>query len=56
MTNDKPARIPECTTHVGHLVLPSSSVPRLLCRMAITANVDAIVASAYLHMGVVTAE
>ena len=46
MPNDKRAHIPARTPLMGHLVLPSYGGPQELCRMATTANVDAIVASA----------
>ena len=45
MTNDKLTCKPVRTTRLCHLVLPSCSGPRELCRMASTADVDEIVAS-----------
>ena len=45
MEVNKRARIPGHTTRLGHLVLPTRSGPRELCRKAATANIDAIVAS-----------
>ena len=52
MPNDKQARLPARTPLMGHLVLPSCGGPRELCRKAVTANVDSIVASVPLLLNI----